>query len=146
MTLISEKFGSSSKAVCAVFPALAIGGLCAGAFADLQAVLWLWIGANALVIVWAWCVIESVARAAPATTGRGTGMRGVFADIGCDVEEASPDLSGADEVFQTLRGVSFVNSYGALLDEHPGSFKDTIVWNIRLGRALTGAQSDREPP
>ncbi|GAB2889265.1 hypothetical protein GCM10027093_25170 [Paraburkholderia jirisanensis] len=72
--------------------ALAIGGLCSGAIDDLQAVLWLWIGANAAVIVWAWRVIEAVARvqrgavsAAQASTTASTAashrarMRGVFA-------------------------------------------------------------------
>jgi len=67
-------------------------------------------------------------------------QRGVFGDIGCGVEEASPDLSGADEVFQTLRGVSFVNAFGALLGEHRTKFKDTIRWNVELGRALSGTQ------
>ncbi len=75
----------------------------------------------------------------PAVTAVLESHRGVFTDIGCAVDETSPDLSGADDVFQTLRGVAFVNSFGALLDEHPASFKDTIVWNVELGRALTGA-------
>ena len=69
--------------------------------------------------------------------------RGVFDDMGCVVEEASPNLSGADEVFQTLRGVSFVNAYGDLLDRDPALLKDTIVWNTRFGRALSGAQLGR---
>jgi amidase len=56
------------------------------------------------------------------------------------VEEASPDLSDADDVFQTLRGVAFVTAFGTLLDQHPASFKDTIVWNVQLGRSLTGTQ------
>ncbi len=76
----------------------------------------------------------------PAVTAVLESQRGVFTDMGCDVEGASPDLSGADEVFQTQRAVSFVNSYDALLDEHPAKFKDAIVWNIELGRALTGTQ------
>jgi amidase len=72
----------------------------------------------------------------PAVTAVLESQRGVFSEI----EEASPDLSGADDVFQTLRGVSFVNSFGALLEQHPTKFKDTIVWNVELGRALTGTQ------
>ena len=66
--------------------------------------------------------------------------RGVFTEMGCDVDETSPDLSGADEVFQTLRGVSMASSLGPLIDQHPASFKETVVWNVRLGRALTGTQ------
>ncbi len=69
--------------------------------------------------------------------------RGVFDDMGCAVEEASPNLSGADEVFQTLRGVSFANAFGDLLDRDPALLKDTIVWNTRFGRALSGAELGR---
>jgi amidase len=76
----------------------------------------------------------------PAVTAALESQRRVFSDIGCTVEEASPDLSGADEVFQTLRAVSFVNGYDALLDQHPAAFKESIVWNVQLGRALTGTQ------
>ena len=76
----------------------------------------------------------------PAVTAVLESQRGVFTGIGCAIEEASPNLSGADEVFQTLRGVSFVNAFGALLEKHPTKFKDTIVWNVELGRALTGTQ------
>ena len=67
-------------------------------------------------------------------------QRAVFGDIGCDVEDASPDLSDADEAFQTLRGIAFVNAFGTLLDQYPTSFKDTIVWNVQFGRSLTGTQ------
>ncbi len=76
----------------------------------------------------------------PAVTAVLESQRAVFAEIGCDVEEASPDLSDADDVFQTLRGVAFVNAFGTLLDQHPTSFKDTIVWNVQFGRSLTGTQ------
>jgi amidase len=69
--------------------------------------------------------------------------RGVFDDMGCAVDEASPNLSGADEVFQTQRGVSFANAYGDLLEREPAVLKDTIVWNTRFGRALSGAQVAR---
>nr|MDQ6925840.1 amidase family protein [Candidatus Eremiobacteraeota bacterium] len=76
----------------------------------------------------------------PAVTAVLESQRGVFTNIGCDVEEASPDLSDADEVFQTLRAVSFVNGFDALLDQHPTSFKESVVWNVQLGRSLTGTQ------
>jgi amidase len=76
----------------------------------------------------------------PAVTAVLESQRAVFTEIGCDVEETSPDLTDADEVFQTLRAVEFVNRFDALLDQHPASFKEAIVWNIQLGRALTGTQ------
>jgi amidase len=76
----------------------------------------------------------------PAVTAAIASQRTAFADLGCEIEEAAPDLRGADAAFQTLRGISFVNHFGDLMDQHPGAFKDTIVWNVKLGRALTGSQ------
>ncbi|MEA2786662.1 MAG: amidase [Candidatus Eremiobacteraeota bacterium] len=76
----------------------------------------------------------------PAVTAVLESRRGVLTDLGCDVEETAPDLSDADEVFQTLRAVAFVNGFDALLDQHPTAFKESIVWNVQLGRALTGTQ------
>jgi amidase len=76
----------------------------------------------------------------PAVTAVLESRRGVFTDLGCELEEASPNLSDADDVFQTLRGVAFAGTFGPLLDQHPASFKETIVWNVALGRALTGTQ------
>jgi amidase len=73
----------------------------------------------------------------PAVTAAITSRRGAFVELGCEIDDVSPDLSGADEVFQTLRGVLFANGFGPLLDEHPGMLKDTIVWNIEYGRRLT---------
>ncbi len=69
-------------------------------------------------------------------------QRHAFADLGCTIEEAEPDLSGTDTVFQTLRGVAFA-SFFAVHQEHPGALKDTILWNMEAGRALTGAQVAR---
>jgi amidase len=66
--------------------------------------------------------------------------RPVFEDLGCEIEPASPDLDGAETVFQTLRGVIFAQRFKDLLDLHPGAFKDTVVWNVKLGRGLTGTQ------
>jgi amidase len=67
----------------------------------------------------------------------------LLSGIGCDVTEADPDLSGADEVFETLRAVAFERDLGELMDEHPGGLKDTIRWNIEQGRRLSGADVAR---
>jgi len=64
----------------------------------------------------------------------------VFADLGCEVEEACPDLTGADEVFRTLRAWQFELTMGVLLDEFRDRLKDSLVHNIELGRALTGPE------
>jgi len=72
-----------------------------------------------------------------------TAQRSAFAALGCTLDEASPRLFGADEAFQTLRGVAFAGRYAALVEREPELFKDTIVWNVEFGRRLTGAQVGR---
>ena len=74
----------------------------------------------------------------PAVTQAIESQRAAFADIGVTIEDAEPDLDGADDV-QTQRGVGFLR-FGDLLYMHPTAFKDTIVWNIGVGRKSTGTQ------
>ena len=69
--------------------------------------------------------------------------RGVFADIGCRVEEACPDLSDAYEAFQTLRAAGLAETRGPLLAAHRGEMKEAAVWNIEKGLALSGAEIGR---
>ena len=70
-------------------------------------------------------------------------QRRVFEDLGCVVEEAEPDLAGADEAFHVLRAVAFAERYGPLMKEHRARMKDTVVWNIEEGLRLTGPQVGR---
>jgi amidase len=65
-------------------------------------------------------------------------QRKVFESLGCIVEEAHPDLSGADEVFHVLRAIGFVQKYGDLLGKHRDKIKDTVIWNIEEGMKLDG--------
>ena len=58
----------------------------------------------------------------------------VFKQLGCLVEEAEPDFSGATESFETLRAVGFLNRYGAVVDKHRDKVKDTVIWNVEEGR------------
>jgi len=67
----------------------------------------------------------------------------VFADLGAQVTEASPDLTGADEVFRTLRAWNFEATFGALEQRSPDQFKATLRGNIAQGRALTGRDLSR---
>ena len=64
--------------------------------------------------------------------------RTVLESLGCIVEDAEPDLSGADEVFGTLRANSFAMRYGELLKTERARMKDTVVWNIEKGLARDG--------
>ena len=62
----------------------------------------------------------------------------VFEALGCEVRDAEPDLTDADEVFKTLRAWRFELAYGGLLREHREGMKDTVVWNIEEGMRLRG--------
>jgi amidase len=70
-------------------------------------------------------------------------QRKVFEALGCSVEEAEPDLTGAEEVFHVLRSLSFAQRYGELLRKHPGEIKETVVWNIEEGLKLDGPRIAR---
>jgi len=65
---------------------------------------------------------------------------GRFSDMGIPVEEAHPDFSGLQHVFQTLRAVSFATSLGPLLEKFRNVLKPEIVWNIEKGLALTNEE------
>jgi len=61
-------------------------------------------------------------------------QRRVFKDLGCAIEDAEPDFSGATESFETLRAVGFFHKVGPLLKEHRDKLKDTVIWNVEEGR------------
>ena len=54
-----------------------------------------------------------------------------------DVEEVSPDCSGAIEAFRTLRAAHVADSYGALLRDRRAELTPTVIWNIEAGAQLT---------
>ena len=62
--------------------------------------------------------------------------RAVLESLGCIVEEAHPDLAGADEVFRVLRALGFVQRYAGLLKRERARIKDTVIWNIEQGLAM----------
>jgi amidase len=63
--------------------------------------------------------------------------RSVFEDLGCEVQDAEPDLSEADEAFDVLRALGFLASHHEKLLSQRELLKDTVVWNIEAGLALT---------
>jgi amidase len=65
-------------------------------------------------------------------------QRHAFESLGCVVEDAEPDLADADEIFKTLRALSFELSHGELLRTHRTQLKDTVIWNIEAGQLLNG--------
>jgi amidase len=63
-----------------------------------------------------------------------------FADLGCTIEEACPDLTGAYEAFHVFRALSMANAYRKVLERDRDKLKDTVVWNIERGLRLTADQ------
>src|SRR5712664_155103 len=70
-------------------------------------------------------------------------QRHVFADLGCIIEDGSPDFSDADEIFKTWRAWRFESRYGELLQTHRHLLKDTVIWNTEAGQHITGPQLAR---
>jgi amidase len=67
-------------------------------------------------------------------------QRRVFESLGCIVEEAEPDFSGADETFKTLRAWSFALRQGDLVKQHRELVKDTIIWEVERGEKMTAME------
>jgi len=70
-------------------------------------------------------------------------QKSVFKELGCIVEEAEPDFTGATEAFETLRAVAFAQNYGELVKTRRREVKDAIAWNVEQGWKLTTGQIGR---
>jgi amidase len=64
--------------------------------------------------------------------------REVLAAAGAVIVDAEPDLADADETFGVLRAVMMAGRFGSLLETARDQLKDTLIWNIEQGLALTG--------
>ena len=60
-----------------------------------------------------------------------------FEDMGCIVEEACPDFTDVQMIFQTLRAMAFAASKKELLTTHRDKLKPEVIWNIEKGLSLT---------
>jgi amidase len=69
--------------------------------------------------------------------------RQVLADLGCEVIDAAPDLTGASEVFLTWRAYRYATSFGPLLDRHADLLGANVRWNTERGLELTLAELSR---
>jgi len=70
-------------------------------------------------------------------------QRKTFEGLGCIVEEACPDLSGADEVFLTMRRWRAWSLLGPLLERHRDEMKPEAVSEIESGAKLSGSDIAR---
>ncbi|MEO7126352.1 MAG: amidase [Nakamurella sp.] len=64
-------------------------------------------------------------------------------DAGAIVEEVSPDFTGADECFRTLRAWQFEATLGEFLDSYRDTVRPSLYANMLQGRELTGPQIGR---
>ena len=67
----------------------------------------------------------------------------IFETLGFEVEDAVPDLSDADEIFEVMRAWYYDLSLGDLLTLKGNMMKDTVKWNIEEGKKLTGSDLAR---
>ena len=71
------------------------------------------------------------------------GQRKVFESLGCVVEQAEPDFSGADFAFKTLRAWNSAATHGARIRANRSAYKDTLLQEIEEGLRLTGSDIAR---
>ncbi len=71
------------------------------------------------------------------------GQRKVFENLGCVVEEAEPDFSGADFAFKTLRAWNSAATHGERIRANRGAYKDTLLNEIEEGLRLSGSDIAR---
>lgn len=57
-------------------------------------------------------------------------------DAGVHLVETAPDFTGADDCFQVLRGLHFVEMLGDLYRTDKARMKDTVAWNVEFGLSL----------
>ena len=76
----------------------------------------------------------------PSVTAAIDSQRPAFETVGCEIADAVPDFTDADETFKAWRAWKFEHRFRPLLETHRDQIKDTIIWNAESGAALTGPQ------
>jgi amidase len=66
------------------------------------------------------------------------GQRKVFESLGCVVEQAEPDFTGADFSFKTIRAWHSAATHSEQFLKHRDAYKDTLRREIEQGLALSG--------
>ena len=66
-----------------------------------------------------------------------------FEETGAVIEAATPDMTGADEVFRTLRAWQFQLTHATLMRQHGDQVKASLADNIAQGQALSGPDVGR---
>jgi amidase len=66
-------------------------------------------------------------------------QRKEFEALGCIVEEAEPDWTGAFESYDTLRAWGYAATQAENVRLHRELVKDTIIWEVERGSKISGA-------
>jgi amidase len=74
----------------------------------------------------------------PQTLAVVNSQRKVFEDLGCIVEQAEPDFTGADFSFKTLRAWNSALTHGERIRTQRAAYKDTLLKEVEDGLKLTG--------
>ncbi len=69
--------------------------------------------------------------------------REVLAGLGCEVSDATPDLSGADEGFRSWRALRYATKFAPLVAAHPDQVGANVTWNVKRGLELTAGDLSR---
>lgn len=88
----------------------------------------------------AWCPDLGCLPLDPAVRGALETRRHAFEELGCIVEEAAPDFTGAEEVFQTLRAFLLATSNADTFEAEKSRMKPEAIWNIEQGLALSAVE------
>ncbi|MEO8132305.1 MAG: amidase family protein, partial [Bryobacteraceae bacterium] len=70
-------------------------------------------------------------------------QRKIFENLGCVVEQAEPDFSGADFAFKTIRAGTSAATHGERIRSRRAAYKDTLLREIEDGLRLTGSDLAR---
>ena len=66
-----------------------------------------------------------------------------FESLGCIVEQAEPDFTGADEAFRALRALNFYHQHSAKAAQYRSQIKATVLEEVDLGAKLTAPEISR---
>jgi amidase len=79
----------------------------------------------------------------PAVLNVVNAQRKVLESLGCAVEEAEPDWTGAHDGYDTLRAWNYAATQAENIRLHGDLVKDTLHWEVERGSKLTGADIAR---
>lgn len=72
-------------------------------------------------------VSEVLSQAIPVLSG----------DLNAIVEEATPDFTDVDWVFQVLRAYRMATTFAPIFDENRHRIKQSVIWNVEQGRSFS---------